>query len=401
MISRITSLFAVLVATTTAASLAHAESVGPWDLAVLNEAPASREAPEAKQAGVQAILYEGLPLNGKKVEVFAYYGVPKGKAPAGGWPAVVCIHGGGGTAFHQWVQVWNRRGYAAISMDLEGHYPIKKPGAEKAHDRKGTPNPGPSRVGVFHDYAKPVERQWYYHAVAQVMLAHSLIRSFPEVNAEKTGVTGISWGGNLTSTTMGVDTRFKFAVPVYGCGFLVGSAGHQGRAISAKAHQDFVRENYDGSAYFDRVDYPTLWVNGTNDFHFAMPATQSSADATDGQILFIHEMPHGHGPGWAPKEIYAFADSVVNGGPALPRLDDAVIVDGKITASWVASAPATDAKLYFTRDAAAWPERKWESQAAVVDGDRVIATLPDGVAAAYLAARAGGLMGTSRYAEVN
>ena len=37
----------------------------------------------------------------------------------GGWPAVICVHGGGGTAFPAWVQAWVDRGYAAIALDME------------------------------------------------------------------------------------------------------------------------------------------------------------------------------------------------------------------------------------------------------------------------------------------
>jgi cephalosporin-C deacetylase-like acetyl esterase len=56
--------------------------------------------------------------------------------------------------------------------------------------------------------------------VANVILAHSLIRSFDEVDAGRTAVTGTSWGGYLTCIVAGLDNRFKAAVPVYGCGFL-------------------------------------------------------------------------------------------------------------------------------------------------------------------------------------
>ena len=37
---------------------------------------------------------------------------------------------------------------------------------------------------------------------------------------ERVGLTGISWGGYLTSLAMSLDDRLKLAVPVYGCGFL-------------------------------------------------------------------------------------------------------------------------------------------------------------------------------------
>ena len=56
---------------------------------------------------------------------------------------------------------------------------------DRSAPRVPTENPGPHRVGVFGDFDRPTERQWYYHAVAQVILGHSLIRSFPEVNARQ------------------------------------------------------------------------------------------------------------------------------------------------------------------------------------------------------------------------
>ena len=100
------------------------------------------------------------------------------------------------------------------------------------------------------------------------------------MNPDKTGITGISWGGTLTSTTMGVDNRFKFAIPVYGCGFLPGSDGHQGNSIQPGEQSDIVSKYWDGSAYFNNVSIPTFWVNGTNDKHFPMPSTQESSKHT-------------------------------------------------------------------------------------------------------------------------
>ena len=80
--------------------------------------------PDSREDGVQAITYSGLPLNGKPTKVFAYLGYPEGPVPQGGFPAVVLVHGGGGTAFAKYVRIWNRRGYAAIAMDLYGTRPV-------------------------------------------------------------------------------------------------------------------------------------------------------------------------------------------------------------------------------------------------------------------------------------
>ena len=365
---------------------ASQDKKGPWDLERLYQVPVWEETDMAVQPGITGILYESIPLDGKPVQVFAYYSAPKGDMPTGGWPAVVCVHGGGGTAFHEWVKKWNDHGFAAISMDLEGHYPLRSKGENKG--RIPTPNPGPSRVGVFGDYGKNIDRQWYYHAVAQAILAHSLIRSFPEVNPDKTGVTGISWGGTLTSTLMGVDDRYKFAIPVYGCGYLPDSDGHQGDAIQPAEQTRIVYTYFDGSAYFGNVTIPTLWVNGTNDRHFSMPVTQLSSQAVNGPatLRFEVRMRHGHYPGWEPEEIYAFASGVVRGGVPLIDFGKPEIRGTQAGISFSAPVNILSAELVFTRDSGIWNQRYWETAPASISGSEITAPVPEGTTALYFSA---------------
>lgn len=364
----------------------RADEVGPWDLDTLFQTPDWEKSDRAVQAGVTGILYDSLPWKGAPVQVFAYYGVPQGKPPEDGWPAVVCVHGGGGTAFHEWVTKWNDHGYAAINMDLEGHYPINLTD-DRRDGRISVENPGPSRVGIFGDYEKPINEQWYYHAVAQSILAHSLIRSLPEVNPDKTGITGISWGGTLTSTIMGLDNRFKFAIPVYGCGFLPDSDSRQGLAIKSGKHTEIVNTYFDGSAYFQNVRIPTFWLNGTNDGAFSMPSNQRSAKAVRGPVTFRYElrMRHGHRPGWEPREIYGFADSVVGDGPPLIRFD---VPRQEGDRAWVAFNSETkvvEGKVYYTKDQGIWNERNWEEAPAKLRESEVSSTLPEGVTVFYFA----------------
>jgi dienelactone hydrolase len=319
---------------------------------------------------------------GNPVKVFAYYSAPKGETPEGGWPAVVCIHGGGGTAFADWVKIWNDHGFAAISMDLEGHFPNEK--SKEKQKRIQTPNPGPERVGVFNDYEKPIEDQWYYHAVSQVILAHSLIRSFPEVNADKIGVTGISWGGTLTSTVIGVDNRFAFAIPVYGCGFLPNSDGNQGESIKPGKHTEIVSKYYDGSAYFDNVTIPTLWVNGTNDHHFPLPCTLKSSQAVkgDASLRFEVRMKHGHRVGWAPEIIYAFAKSVVCEGQPILKFSKPILRDKYVEVTF-SNKTVAEAQLLYTTDTGVWNKRYWNATDATVLKNKLSVELPEGTIALF------------------
>lgn len=287
-------------------------------------------------------------------------------------------------------------------MDLEGHYPISKDKKNRKAGRVSTENPGPARVGVFGDYALPIEEQWYYHAVSQIILAHSLIRSFPEVNPDKTGITGVSWGGNLTSTTMGVDNRFKFAIPAYGCGFLVGSSGHQGRAIKKGSHWDVVAKYYDGSAYFKNVSYPTLWVNGTNDYHFDMPATQKSSQAVNGNSTLRYQlrMGHGHQAVWNTKECYAFADNVVNGKHDLFTISKPKINNNAVFIT--SSKKAEKVELVYTTDSnPTWPDKEWNSNSIKSSGKKIEAEIPEGAVAVFFnLTDENGMMLSSEFIEV-
>ena len=193
-----------------------------WNTTKLFQKPATHDSTERPANGMRSLFYEGADYKGKPTWVFCYYATPKGKAPEGGWPAVVCAHGGGGTAYPEWVKHWNRQGYAALAMDLEGHLP----GGNAHHIEGNHPtnvrhrNAGPSRIDWFGDRALPDQEQWFYHAVADTIRANSLLRSFPEIHPEKIGLTGISWGGTVISAAAGIDSRFAFAIPVYGGGYI-------------------------------------------------------------------------------------------------------------------------------------------------------------------------------------
>ena len=127
------------------------------------------------------------------------------------------VHGADGQAFGQWVQAYARRGYAAIAMDLAGNWQPTPQGAPVRHPEGGPPQDDATK---FRLPDVPDGDQWVYHAVADVVLANSLMHMIPEVDASRIGITGIGWGGTLTCIAAGLDPRFKAALPMFGCGFL-------------------------------------------------------------------------------------------------------------------------------------------------------------------------------------
>ncbi|MEI8019085.1 MAG: acetylxylan esterase, partial [Schlesneria sp.] len=304
------AVFGLLSPVWQSTSLAQ-ESVTPpslvrFNLEDLSNPPEVFPAVEAPADGVKSFFYQGLKYKGKPTRVFAYYGVPEKKESATGtkFPAMVLIHGGGGTAFDRWVKVWNSRGYAAIAMDLCGCVPVGTYGNWKRHEQGG-PAGWDASFGQLNDV---IEDQWTFQATSAAILAHSLIRSYPEIDADRIGVTGISWGGYLTCVVAGIDQRFKFAAPVYGCGFLGENSAWLPAFEKLGADQAglWLRQ-WDPSAYLPQAKMPILWVNGTNDFAYPMDSWKKSYLLPTGQrdLCLRVRMPHGHGPvGENPEEIH-------------------------------------------------------------------------------------------------
>lgn len=353
---------------------------GPWDMEVLSEVPEWSRLERPKAEGVQAITFSGLTFQGRSTRVFAWLGVPE-VAEGEKVPAMVLVHGGGGTAFEEWVRLWVGRGYAAIAMDTCGQLPVGNYG-QWVRDEQG----GPAGWGGFDQVGWDREDQWTYHAVADVILAHSLIRSLPAVDPERTGVTGISWGGYLTCIVAGVDPRFRLAVPVYGCGFYRDTvfAGNLDRLATEEAERWMAW--WDPSVYLADAGMPMLWVTGSNDFAYTLNALQASYRLAPGRrtLCIRLRMPHGHGGvGENPEEIRVFADSILKEGLPLAVIHDSGRDGQRVWATFSGGAAVIKAELNYTCDEGRWQDRKWDAIPAEVSDGRVFARLREGARVYY------------------
>jgi hypothetical protein len=205
-------------------------------------------------------------------------------------------------------------------------------------------NAGPSRISWFGDIALPDKEQWFYHAVADVIRAHSLLRSYPEINKKHIGLTGISWGGTIASTVAGVDSRFEFVIPVYGCGYI------RQHEMTDAQYKEYMRK-WDPAAHLPYAKMPMLWVVGANEPVFPLDKFCASAEIAGGQsIICIRPfLPHGHGFGWEEVwEIDGFANGIVNGKAPMPSIErPKVAADGRVHAKF--TGPIGTAKVAYTR----------------------------------------------------
>ncbi len=343
--------------------------------------PVTYPAPGFEDPDLRPLFFEGLPYRGKPTRVFAWLGMPR-EPISHPCPGMVLLHGGGGTAFAEWVRLWNARGYAAIAMDQCGAIP-PRPGQAEVHPRERHAHSGPPGwIESFDNVSAPVEDQWTYHAVAAILRAHSLLAAQPGVDPNRIGVTGISWGGYMTGIIAGVDPRLKCAIPVYGCGFMDLESGLKDSAFPARPPEQVQRwlSLWDASLYVRQARLPMCWVSGTNDSAYPLPALQRTYQLPSGpRTLCIRiAMPHGHVAGWSPIEIGAFADSILCGHPPLPVLRDHGQSGQQVHALFEAPHPLLRAELCYTRALGHWTDRRWNSVPAPLNPatGRVEAALP-------------------------
>ncbi len=362
-----TSLFLLLLCLLGCRTLTEPQRfTGPWNVKALAAVPPATFGPRTNL--VQEVYYEGEPFHGKPTRIFGYYTRPaEGKGP---FPAMLLVHGGGGKAFREWAEHWARRGYAALAMDLAGHGPAGR-----------LPEGGPDQddENKFRDFTDAdADQMWTYHAVAAVLRGHSLLAGQPEVDPNRIGITGISWGGYLTCIVAGIDGRLKVAVPVYGCGFLNDNSAWLARfeRMSASQRKRWV-DYFDPSRYLSGATCPILFLNGSNDFAYPLDSYQKSYALVDGSLSTLSvkvRLPHGHI--WNFNEVDCFVDSVLKEGEPLATIQPVRIIGDVATTTFSSAVPVTKAELNYTSDSGEWQKRLWKTVPATITHDSVTARLP-------------------------
>lgn len=363
----------------------------PFDFETLSKIPEFKWV--NKKESVWSLFYEGEKFKGRQTEVFAYYaspatlsGIKKSKEK---YPAIVAVHGGGGTAFAVWVRDWAKKGYAAIAMDLGGAKPL--PEKEQKYPWSTNSNhllngaPDDTDVHKFYSIDKDFSEQWQFHAVSNIIRAHSLIRSFSEVDTSKTAVTGISWGGYLTNIIAGIDHRFKAAIPIYGCGFLQEKSAWLSHfdSLGLENSKKWIKL-WEPSAYVGNTQMSMLFINGTNDFAYHAESWQKTVDLVPhAKQLFIYEMKHNHERGAEPAEIEHFFKKVFDGKEIKPSLGTPRMI-GKWFEAYIKNGEGIQkAQFIYTEDTVKNKERKWEVSPAAIKGNSLIVEASHDIKLAY------------------
>lgn len=379
-------LFPILAALTMRAGTpAPLPSFTPWDVPALARVPS----PEwvDRTGKVRSMLYEGEPYQGRKTKVFAYYASPRTLGiepnPAVKFPGVVLVHGGGGQASGQWVQIYARRGYAAIAMDLGGNW---QPAAQGAPVRLPEGGPPQDDATKFRLPDVPDRDQWVYHAVADVILANSIMQHAPEVEASRVAVVGISWGGCVASIAAGVDPRFKAALVMFASGFLEENSywsARQFKAMSPEWRKKWT-QLWDPASYVGSTRVPIFFVTGTNDPFYPLDSLAKTYALVQSpkNMCILPELRHGNA--FDTPVCLRYIDAALRGAPPLPRVASITVVDKKLTAEVQSPGALKSAALHYTNGAHTENKtRTWITHPLSIDGQTLRGDAAPGDATAW------------------
>ena len=360
---RLTALFSILILTSAAA----AQTV--WDGYDPDKLPLDIQPIRTQQEGdvdIEVFRYTSEIWNGEPIRVLGMYGRPKGE---GKFPAILHFHGGGQTASPRDIAECVKRGYACFSFDWTG-------------PRKGRTEVTEWPKDIKTHY-EPDKTNKLYHALIAGRRGITYLTQRPEVDANRIGEYGISWGGYCTWLLNGTDERLKACVPVYGCGGVIaeGRAGIRYRETMGDRLEDWAR-NFEPLRYGSKQHAPVLYIDGSNDFFGWPPVGRQillSCKVRTRQV-FTPGINHGVGPE-AAAAGYAWLAHYLQGGPALPespKIEIRIGPDGIPQAGLTVDreAEAEQVRVDYSLGDSYPPGRCWRAAPAKKEGNRWIASLP-------------------------
>ena len=332
---------------------------------------------------IKAIYFDGEKCLGKDTEVFAYIGFPENASAESPVPAMVLVHGGGVHAQADWVQYWVDRGYAAISFDgfaqqpKVGYYSVAGGNNPDWMVNENSHLP----FSNFDDIDKEYTEQWFYYYLTDIVLSNNILRADSRVINNQIGVSGISWGSLVTTVAACYDSRFEFAIPIYGSGCW--------ELMGAFFNNKTILEKWDPTPLLPDVKMPMLFVSSDEDPFFPADAPSSSAAvAKNGSVLLISGLSHGD---FNIEETVRFANEMTGNGDGNIRITGISEENGKITLSFnlpdgVRSPKVT---LFYRSSPLEYDNLKlkesWSTKSALVAGGKASVKLPKDAVMYYIA----------------
>lgn len=274
-------------------------------------------------ARYRAFYLEMDAIPGKRVRLYVWLGVPKGGAQLGvQLPAVLHIHGGSQTAYPEQVRYWAERGYVSCSYDWSG--PIRE--RERFSDLISLPGADP-----MHEL-DPMRSVMLTRLLIAYRMTNWLARQ-PEVDADRIGAYGISWGGSILWLLNHYSDKLRAVAPIYGCGRIIDAGRNKRNKRLAHTAREYElwRFGLDGNTLADRQHAPVYMMAATNDFWgWSDAVCDAVARVPEEKISLFWAANEDHRLGAnAASSLEAWMNAHLRGGGQWPQMPEAAVqVDG-------------------------------------------------------------------------
>jgi dienelactone hydrolase len=342
-----------------------------FDFAAINAPPLlSRTLKRTESNGIVTEEVKFLSeMDGRKpVEIFAYFSYPKGRRNL---PAFIWIEGGLAPARTLRTHFGARRGYATMAIDFP---------------RPGLRSTGLYPINLGLELGENPRQAPIYHGAVALLRAVSFLESRPEVDKNRIGMAGSSWGGLFTTLMTGVDRRLKVGACMFGTGNLqLGNMWWDAYNRSGD-FPPILREHWrttlDGAFRLRTRKTPIAWFTGTNDWFFWMPSVMKTFGTTGGakHLSLLPNWDHALTSA-VTEQTFQWLDIHLKG--AKPFLEVSPLTLERRGDRWLArwsfsgTRRAREARLLLSYgEAGNWHTRYWKTLKAQMNGNQCTAWLP-------------------------
>ena len=314
---------------------------------------------------IEEVLYHSEMDGTNSVDIFGFFGYPKGGKHL---PAFVWNQSSMAPANTYFVELGAKRGYAVICID----FPL--------HGYRSTGGYPLAGLVVGDDPPKaPLA-----HCAVALLKAVTYLESRPEVDKDRIGMAGSSWGGFMTTLMVGVDPRLKAGSCFFGTGNLqLGCFWFEG-ACADPVYAERWRTTLDPAWRLATVHTPINWCTGTDDEYYWMPALMKTYAMAGGpkHLALIANWDHGLPP-VMDDEVFGWLDVHLQGKPAYPQATPITVKKrgNELVGQWSFTAPperkivAADLILSYG-EAGNWRSRLWITLPVQMAGQTCTVTLP-------------------------
>lgn len=326
-----------------------------WDIPTAEVKAEKAKSYTSGKVRVEEIYYSSRPYKGRPVKIFGYFCYPAKRT--GKIPALLLSHGGGGTASLPRAEEWARRGYAVLAIDLPG----------KGENRRRSRSTGPDMTVKNLLRTQPeLSYNYLVHAVAAARNGITYLTQRKEIDPQRIGMIGLSWGGVLTLLTNGQDKRLKAAVNVFGAGHIPEGCTWEDWFSSMSATDEALWDNnLDPKNFLATQHAPILFITGTNDHCYYLTTFQKSYLEAAGPKAF-YLIPNLRHRFFSSAQVPALAwlDQHLKWGGSFPVITLlSPTQEGEkiiLPVSVEVSGKVKSVRLYYARGGPSqWTQKKW------------------------------------------